>query len=114
MDSFSTFAMGMANRDKEPMVFDWHRAAEMIREHRPKIASAGLSGDWEWTGGDIYRDGLPIYDSYTYLMSTWATPEIELDGVRMDCYVMQSEAPEWDSDTKWPESARERLGVSTS
>lgn len=66
------------------------QTARLIVEHKPKVASAGLGGDWEWTGGTIYGNGKPDKKSYTYLASTWATPEIELDGESFDCYVMQS------------------------
>ncbi|MDE1139926.1 MAG: hypothetical protein PW999_09785 [Paraburkholderia tropica] len=109
MDTMSAFVMGQMNRGKELMVFDWDRAAQLILEHKPQSAEAGLSGDWEWTGGEIYRDGEPVLDSYTYLASTWATPQLELDGEQFDCYRMQSETPDWDSETKWPESALKAL-----
>lgn len=107
MDSMQAFAMGEANRDKELMVFDWDKAAQLIKERGSKQASAGLAGDWEWTGGDIMQDGKPVLrdDSYTYLASTWATPELDIDGWRIDCFRMQSETPEWDAETTWPESA---------
>lgn len=105
MDTFTAFARGSANRDKELMVFDWDRAAEIIKERQPKYASAGLAGDWEWTGGTIFEDGREIIDNYAYLASTWATPELNIDGEIYDCYKMQSEVPEWNSSTKWPESA---------
>ncbi len=74
MDTISAFAMGMANRSKESMVFDWDKAAKLIKERQPNSAEAGLSGDWGCTGGEIYRDGEPILNSYTFLASTWATP----------------------------------------
>ena len=38
------FAMGEANRHKELKVFDWDRAAQLIKEKQPEIARAGLSG----------------------------------------------------------------------
>lgn len=103
------FMMGEMNRNKEQKVFDWDKAANLIKQHRPEIASAGLSGDWEYTGGTIYEDGQPDMESYTFLASTWATPELDLDGEIYDCYKMQSEVPEWSSDTKWPESALQIL-----
>lgn len=53
----------------------------------------------------ILEDGKPCTNSYTYLASTWATPQIEIDGEFIDCYRMESEVPGWDSGTKWPESA---------
>lgn len=108
MDTIYAFANGLANRGKELMVFDWHKAARLIRERGAQDASAGLSGDWEGTGGAILYDGKPCFET-TYLASTWATPELEIDGKLMDCFLMQSETDGWDCDTKWPESALEIL-----
>ena len=111
MDSLTAFEMGRANRNKELMVFDWHKAAKLIKESNCKVASAGLQHDWEWTGGKIFEDGKPLTDRYTFLSSTWAIPEIEIDGNIQECYIMQSESPDkkWDNDTKWPKSALEIL-----
>jgi hypothetical protein len=107
MDNASAFVMGEINRGKEMMVFDWEKAARLIKERNPMKASAGLSGDWEWTGGDIYQNGAPVPEgeTYTYLASTWATPELDLDGDVVDCFLMQTETPGWDSDTYWPPEA---------
>ena len=105
MNTFAAFAMGEANRGRELMVFDWDKAAKLIKESGLKNASAGLRRDWEYTGGEIFTDGQPNLDDYTYLASTWATPELMIDGEVVECYRMQSETPGWDSDTKWPESA---------
>ena len=107
MDFMQAFMMGEANRNKELMVFDWERAAQRIKETGAKEASAGLYSDWEYTGGAIWRDGKPVDsdDTYTYLASTWATPELKLDGQVEDCYKMQSEVPGWDAGTYWPEEA---------
>ena len=110
MDHFSAFARGEANRGKEMMVFDWIRAAELIKEKNPESASAGLSGYWDYTGGTIWEDGKPVVDEYTYLASTWATPEIEIDGEVFDCYRMESQLPGWDAQTKWPQEALDILG----
>lgn len=109
MDTLAAFMMSQFHRDEELMVFDWCKAAELIKEHNPKVVFAGLRSDWEYTGGPIFSDGKIDKDSYTYLASTWAVPEIEMDGEVMECYVMQSERPDWDSDTKWPEEAIEIL-----
>lgn len=107
MDTLSAFARGQASRNREPMVFDWDKAARLIKDRKPRIAGAGLQSDWEWTGGTIYKNGETV-DDYTFLSSTWATPEICLDGEYLPCYIMASET-EWGSDTKWPESALEIL-----
>jgi len=108
--------MGLANKGRELMVFDWDRAAELILRSDALDARAGLSGDWEWTGGEILRGGRPVPsdDTYTFLASTWATPEIEIMGDVQPCYRMQSTVPEeWlmgitpgdEANIYWPESA---------
>lgn len=109
MDSMSAFAMGEANRGKPLMVFDWHKAARLIKERGARSASAGLSGDWEYTGDAILEDGEPLESGYTYLSSTWAEPELVIDGGDpIPCYIMEDET-EWDHNTFWPESALEIL-----
>lgn len=105
MNTMQAFAMGEANRGKEEMVFDWDEAARLIKESGCTDAYAGLRDDWEYTGGMIFDDGQPYYGGYTFLASTWAVPELEIDGKLIPCYKMQSETPGWDSDTKWPDSA---------
>lgn len=85
-------------------VFDWDKAAKIIKERKPKTASAGLAEDWFWTGGTIYKNGRPTKKNYTYLASSWATPVLRLDGEEIVCY-----QPKWYHGwyeyTKWPESA---------
>lgn len=107
MDSTIAFLNGEAARRSgaRSMVFDWHKAARLIRERKPTCASAGLHGDWEYTGGDIYRDGEAITGDYTYLASLWATPEVNLDGEVEACWIYEDQSDGWDSGTKWPASA---------
>jgi len=107
MDTMSEFTKGRANINNAVKVFDWDKAAKLIKENSALKASAGLSGDWEWTGGDILIDGKIPESSYTYLASTWATPEIDINGNITDCYKMQSAVPDWDASTFWPKSARD-------
>ena len=109
MDTLRAFMMGVANRDRELMVFDWDKAARIIKERKPKVAAAGLRNEWEYTGGEIYGNGKPVKDTYTYLASTWAIPELDVDGDVIECYRMESDTPGWDSDTKWPKSALDIL-----
>lgn len=108
MDNYLAFTMGEANRGRELMVFDWDKAARLIKEQNANSAAAGLRSDWEWTGGMIFEDGEPAME-YTYLASTWAVPELSLDGKIIECYKMQHEVPDWNAHTKWPESALEIL-----
>lgn len=112
MDTMAAFLMGERSRSKELMVFDWDKAARLIAGRTPSVARAGLRSDWEWTGGIIYSDGKPTpkKDTYTYLASTWAVPELEVDGKIVPCFKMQSQTPKWDSSTYWPRSARAILG----
>jgi hypothetical protein len=57
------FAMSEANADAEPKVFDWITAAKLIALRKPKVAQAGLAGDWSNTAGIIYTaDGIPSLD----------------------------------------------------
>jgi hypothetical protein len=107
MDTMLAFAMGQANRHRELMVFDWEKAAQIIVERGAKNVSAGLSGAWDYTGGPILKDGRPGPEEETcvYLASTWATPELEIDGETIDCYRVASATPGWDAHTYWPQTA---------
>jgi len=107
MDTFSAFMMGERSRDRESMVFNWELAARIIMMKNPEVVRAGLRSDWEYTGGTIWRDGKPVpqEDTYTFLASTWAIPEIDVDGEIMECYLMQSEVPDWNANTYWPPEA---------
>jgi len=92
-----------------PRVFDWNKAAEIIRDQEPKFAEAGLGGDWVWTGGIIFNAGHIVTDRYTYLKSNWAEPQIMLDGKDpIPCWVY-ADTVSWDADTKWPDSAKDIL-----
>lgn len=113
MDTMVAFALAAAHKHCEPKVFDWEKAARLIRESGATDASAGLSGDWEWTGGKIFAHGKPVpkEDTYVYLASTHATPQLELNGELLACYRRKSETPGWDSDTYWPPEALAALAA---
>ena len=100
----SAFAKGYENKGQEKMVFDWVAAAQKIREIKPKIAKAGLQGDFENTGGIIYEDGKINTKSYTYLASGWARPILILDDVVYECFLME-EQTKYNKATKWPQEA---------
>lgn len=114
MNTLDAFMMGEANRGKEKMVFDWDKAARLIAQRKPQIAMAGLRGDWKNTCGMIYEDGKLITDKYTYLTSSWAIPELDMDGETVACFRFASQTPRWHAHTKWPKSAveiyREAIG----
>lgn len=111
MNTFTAFARGEANRNNLLMVFDWDKAARRIKEEDAHKAEAGLARDWDYTGGYIWKDGIvPQKDTYTYLASTWATPELKIDGTIEDCFISEEKVPEeWGksfAEIYWPESAR--------
>lgn len=103
---------GLASRGQERKVFDWDKAARLIKESGAKLAVAGLDGDWSSTAGAILEDGkpVPIEESWAYLESTWATPSLELgDGEeRIDCWLMASDVPNY---CYWPQSALDILNA---
>lgn len=118
MDNMIAFGLGEANRGKPLMVFDWHKAVDLINANSYKNCGAGLEGDFEWTSGNILVDGkVELYD-YTYLASTWATPQLIVYAdsesyeilETIDCYVMDNET-EWSSGTKFPKEEQQRLLV---
>lgn len=109
MNSINAFTRGEAARSRGDRikVFDWDQAARIIAASRPTTASAGLSSDLEWTGGEIWSDGAPNTTDYTYLASCWATPVLIINNKEIDCWRYAEDSPGWGPDTKWPESALE-------
>lgn len=105
METLKAYANAQAAKGQEQKVFDWNKAAQPIKDRQPGYVEAGLNGDWEYTGGCIYKNGAIVEDESTYLSSNWATPMIELDGDLIECYVMQSQALSWNAATKWPSEA---------
>jgi hypothetical protein len=107
MDSIEAFNRAMAAAHCEQKVFDWEKAARLIKERGTQHAEAGLAGDWEWTGGTILSNGIPVLkeETYTYLSSNHATPLLILDGEELDCFRLKSQTPGWDAQTYWPPEA---------
>lgn len=119
MDSIEAFKMGEANRGKDLMVFDWDKAVQIIKDKGLRNCGAGLDSDFEWTAGMILVDGKPYTDDYTYLASTWATPQLivysdnENEGIydyieTIDCYIMENET-NYNSDTKFPDHLKQQF-----
>lgn len=97
--------------------FDWDKAAKLIKEkfetHKDLIAEAGLEGDWSYTGGEIFEDGKPTNDNYTYLQSNWAIPTLILtyngESEEIECWVEANER--FKEDTKWDDISLNILGM---
>ena len=92
---------------KKRRVFDWDKAARLIRDRQPSVAEAGLAEDWNNTGGVIYEQGRPLGhgESYTYLSSFWATPLLVMDGDEAPCFTDDDDDDSDHSGDRWPESA---------
>lgn len=67
-------------------VFDYEKAARLIREHQSEYATAYLAEDGGETYGVIYKDGKAVLDSDAFLRSTWATPVIIIDFEVIECW----------------------------
>lgn len=83
-------------------VFDWVRAAALLRDSGAANAQAGLEEDWGHTSDTIWRDGNPAVDARAFLASLWATPLLRIGNARYECATVN---PNWDADTVWPPEA---------
>ena len=113
MDSVSAYVMCMMHADSKQMVFDWHKAARIIKERQGETASAGLRGDWEYTGGVIWINGAPLLGEETewlYLSSPWAIPELAIGNDIYPCWLYLEDSPGWHEKTIWPQSALDVIG----
>src|SRR4028119_263156 len=106
MDTMTDYYIGQASKGNTGKVFDWNKAANLIKEHNIQNAEAGLAEDFANTCGDILLDGEPVSDDYAFLASTWATPILRDrdNATSYDCYVY--ETPEdnpfgFTEDSKW-------------
>ena len=88
------------------VVFDWDRAAPLIRAYRATTAYAAVGG------GDprvaIVKEGKPALRepfkfAGTSVFELWIGDEV------WNCFAPRSEKPEWDEHTWWPDSARALL-----
>ena len=118
---FGTQGQTAREQGKSMMTFDWDKAAEIIKnrfnEHKDLVAEAGLEGDWNYTGGEIFNDGKPTNEDYTYLSSNWATPTLILswDGIEqeeVECFTDENER--FKSKSKWDDEALKILGIELS
>ena len=97
-------------------VFDWKKAAEIIRDKNPEgEVSAGLFDCWSETAGTIWENGKPVSKKGNpFLSSEWATPmlSIKQEGgwLFLPCYVDENET-DWNEKTRWPPEALTILGI---
>ena len=108
MDTMSAYARSLAAGEDDRRVFDWDKAAQLIIESGTDNAQAGLSEDWEYTGGPIWQDRqiTPEDETYVYLGSNWATPTIIIDEVSTPCWRRPVDDADFGAKEYWPESAR--------
>ena len=111
------FLTRLSQNNNPQKAFDWDKATELIKQnlkiHPDIIAEAGLQGDWDYTGGEIFREGKPTNENYTYLSSNWAIPTLILswDGEEqkeIECYKIDSR---FDANSKWDNESLKILGI---
>ena len=120
-DGFNPAGKGQINKAKgiPEKVFDWDQAAQHIKlaykDHSDLTAEAGLQGDWDYTGGEIFSNGEPNNQDHTYLSSNWATPTLILswDGLEqkeIECCTLKDEC-RFESGSKWDDESLKILGI---
>lgn len=111
VDPFDIFVNGFRHEKNERRVFDWNKAARVLRDRDETTCKACIIEDYNETVGFILVDGRPAIDHpLPYLSSCWGTPCLVFEnGDSMPCWIPQSESPDWTGYTYWPESARNIL-----
>ncbi len=104
MNTMLAYERNMVTPDGHGKVFDWVKAAQILKDKNPDEAYAGLLEDMEWTAGIIWSEHRPYKKAYTYLSSRWATPVLVIDEDYIECWE-PSDGSKWDSGTKWPDEA---------
>lgn len=93
--------------DGEIKVFDWVKAARLIKERNPERVEAGLYEYWTLSGS-IYDHGKVQNGGFACFASNWATPVSDFcndDEDFIECWKYQHEVPDWNENTIWPEEA---------
>ncbi len=113
------FTTTKGNNDNPHKVFDWDVAAYIIKqkflEHNDLFAEVGLQGDWDHTSGQIFENGKPTNNGYSYLSSNWAIPTLILswDGQEqeeIECFLLEVDS-RFSSGSKWDKESLKILGI---
>lgn len=94
-------------KDDEVKVFDWVKAAQLIKDRNPEKVEAGLYEYWILSGY-IYDHGKIQDGGIACFASNWGTPVLHFGNEEEDfieCWKYQHEVPEWNDKTIWPEEA---------
>ncbi|MFA5634161.1 MAG: hypothetical protein WC973_03345 [Candidatus Dojkabacteria bacterium] len=111
-------AKAASKKGNKLQAFDWDKAAQIIKEklilHPDLVAEAGLQGDWNYTGGIIFKNGKPVKEDYTYLASNWAKPTLILswdkeEQEEIPCFIEQNDR--FKDDSKWDVESLSILGI---
>lgn len=95
MDTIKAFARAEVARaeGKKERKYDYNKAIKRIKETKPTEAYLGMLEDWGWTYKKVYENGKFLVDLkkkpliHNISGSVWATPTLELDGNKEDCFV---------------------------
>ena len=118
MDTYTAMKLGQAATEagNKFKIFDWKLAASLIQSEKPVVAIAGLLGDWGSTSAAIWENNAPVFDSWAFLTSNWATPALSLtlqDGteIEYECWKYGGTDPSDIDDSHWPKEALLVLGI---
>jgi hypothetical protein len=76
-------------------IFDWAKAAKLIKKYNADHAEAGLMEDWEMTSETIWCDNKPEREAGNFLYSDWATPALQIGDALYRCYKYGEEITGW-------------------
>ena len=114
-DSIESIFEAVATAKKtNTKVFDWEKAAKIIRNLNPDVCvSAGIRGN-DGTIDSIFENGKPVTDGIAYLESWCGTPVLIIVDdhydVEIPCYIFKNECEyDWDGQTLWPQMALDIL-----
>lgn len=105
--------------DPPGRVFDWHRAARILRdriivERDHTMARAGLRRDWYTTCAYVIKNSQPGEEpDYSFCLASYGTeadtPMLRLGRRWIQCWISDTPGDnpaQWHAHTWWPESAR--------
>lgn len=67
-------------------IFNWVKAAELIKINKAETVYAGMKEDWSCTADTIVLNG-EMYNGTPFTTSDWATPSILIEDVFIPCYL---------------------------
>jgi hypothetical protein len=97
------------NTMRDIYIFDWNKAARILRERKPSMATAYIGGMREHTEVSIWVNHGPLLGCNAFLLShdiCGYQPRLDCGAdYATDCAIKINDTDDWGPDTWWPESA---------